>query len=197
MAEPGRYCVQAVLELDDTLVYSNQIVVTVAPPASREEERLAADFFTPEVGQVLTVNGSRALERANGVLSAALELKDNSVSSLAAVTLATPLSHTYKLLEENGGPEREFGLYKPDSAAVRKFVAQATEGGADRLVNAMGHARFLRDAPLLAGALVEEVPEGLASFAMASASADAASDALPLSDSLTATLRLKSAGLTD
>lgn len=211
MAEPGRYCVQAVLEVDDTLVYSNQLVITVAPPASRDEERLAADFFTPEVGQVLAVNGSRALDKANRVLAAALELPDNSVSKLAAVTLATPLSHNYKLLDEGAGegmddagaaesvasPRSRIDLYSADGDAVRKLVARATEGGADRMVNAMGHARFLRAAPLLGSMLVDEVPDGLEAFADAPSSAGAASHALPLSDALAATLRRKNAGLTD
>lgn len=210
MAEPGRYCLQALLEIDGSLVYSNQISVTVAPPASREEERLAADFFTPEVGQVLAVNGSRAMEGVNAILAEAVELPDNPVSALAAAALATPLSHNYKLLEIGGGrdsaratadgaeapDDSRIGLYRADPGAVRELVARATEGGADRLVNAMGHARFLRDAPLLAGILVEEVPEGLSAFGSAD-SATLATEALPLSEPLAARLRRKRATLTD
>lgn len=210
LAEPGRYCIQAVLDVDGQPVYSNQVMVTVAPPVSREEERLAADLFTPEVGQVLAVNGSRGMDQANNVLAAALELTDNPISKLAAVAIATPLSYTYKLIGEDEAapigaealaltaevaPQRSIDGYAPDPAAVRELLAGATDGRADELVNAMGHARFLRDAPVLAGVLVDEVPEGLASFDAVAERPEQSASMLPVSDALEAALQHKAGSL--
>jgi hypothetical protein len=209
MAEPGRYCIQATLELEGQLVYSNQLMVTVEPPASREEERLAPDVFTPEVGQVLAVNGSRAMEGVKDVLGNALELRENPISRLSAIALATPLSYRFKTLEEGDGaglesasaaarPERRIEAYDADPQAVKELLDRATEGGADLLVNAMGHARYLRDAPVLAGILVEEVPVGVAAFDMiAESAAEPRPSLLPVSDALEATLRVKAASLSE
>jgi hypothetical protein len=208
MARPGRYCVQAVLNVDGLDVYSNQITITIEPPASREEERLAADIFTPEVGQVLAANGSRSMEGVNNVLGNALELRDNPLSKLAAVTLATPLSYNFKQFNEPGGGsrdidaaaagERRIESYPADPQAVRELLARATEGRADEVVNVMGHARYLRDAPLLAGVLSDDVPEGIAAFeAVRGRGGPPATGALKVSDGLEATLRYKAAALSE
>jgi hypothetical protein len=167
MAQPGRYRVQAVLAIGGQTVFSNQLMITVEAPASRAEERLSVDIFTPEVGQVLGVNGSRGVEAVNDVLARALELRDNPISKLAAMALATPLSYAFKQLEfEHGEPlssgqrpggtgaGKRFQTYRADPAAARRLIAAAVvEGGGDVLINAIGHARFLREVPLLGPAL--------------------------------------------
>lgn len=204
MAEPGRYCVQAVIEVDGRPVYSNQLMVTVEPPRTRDEERLAGDLFTPEVGQVLTANGTRGLGGVNAVLAKATELPDNPVAQLAALALATPLAYSYKLLETEGAeaagetPRQRVESYAADPEAARKLLGGARDGNADALVNAVGHTRFLRNAPVLAALEREEVPnspQAYEAFAGNAAKAEAAT-ALPLSDSLRALLDTKAAGLT-
>jgi hypothetical protein len=204
MAEPGRYCVQAVLQVDGQPVYSNQLMITVEAPRTREEERLASDLFTPEVGQVLTANGTRGLDSVNDVLGKAAELADNPVSKLAAVTLATPLAFSYKLLETDEQavagepPQQRVEIYPADPQQSRKLLDNAIEDDADALVNAVGHTRFLRDAPLLAALVREEVPnspEAFLSFSADAEKADAAT-AVPLSDGLRSLLEKKASGLT-
>ncbi|MFN3727014.1 MAG: hypothetical protein ACK4SZ_11995 [Allosphingosinicella sp.] len=203
MAEPGRYCVQAVLEVDGQPVYSNQLMVTVEPPRTREEEMLAGDLFTPEVGQVLTANGTRGLSDVSYVLEKATELTDNPVSKLAAVALATPLAYSYKLLETDEqavageAPQQRVEVYPADPQAARKLIDGAIEDDADALVNAVGHTRFLRDAPVLAALDREEVPnspEAFLAFTADAEKADAAT-AVPLSDKLRSLLDTKAAGL--
>jgi len=205
MADPGRYCIQAVLDVDGGPVYSNQILVTVEPPATREEERLSADIFTPEVGQVLAINGSRTMDGVNKVLGNALELRQNPISALAAATLATPLSYTFKVLGDGGseadaggaGAGRQIEGYGADPQAVRHLLSHALDRP-DDLVNTMGQTRYLRDAPLLAGALTQDVPEGIEAFeAVADRRPQAAASVLPISDTLQAQLREKAAGLSE
>lgn len=210
MAEPGRYTLQAVLSIDDQPVYSNQLVVTVEAPRSRDEERVAADMFTPEVGQVLSVNGTRGLDRVNAVLEEALALRDNPVSKLAAVAIATPLARDFKLLREgsdDGGdgraamlesesPDRKVETYKADPAEARRLLAEASEGGADEVVNALGHTRYLRETPKLAAALGDGNDDARAlTTESVSATREAAAAAFSVSGELAATLNRKAAGL--
>lgn len=206
MAEPGRYAVQAVLEVDGEPVYSNRLWITVDRPRSREEERLAADFFTPEVGQVLAVNGSRGLDRVRDTLAAATEIENNPVSSLAAVALATPLAYDFKLLsfaDDPGAvaaaPQQRIEGYAADPQGARRLLARATADEPDALVDAIGHARFLRDAPLLAALEQAEVPNSPQAFAMFDEGAGRAEAAatLPISAGLRSTLAAKAAGLTE
>ena len=204
MAEPGRYSVQAVLTVDGRQVYSNQLCVTVAPPASREEERFASELFVPEVGQVLSINGTRALDDVNRKLENALALKDNPVSKLAAVALATPLAYEYKLLEagepvavEGAGPvaEQKIRVKKPDPAEAKRVLSEVSNGSADGLVNAMGHARYLREAPKLAEAMGASGGEAATDRTAEAIRSGASADALPVSGALDATLRQKAASV--
>ena len=162
MAEPGRYTVQAMLEVDGRAVISNALEVKVEPPASRDEERLAQDLFTPEVGQVLAVNGTRGVGSVVEVLQAATRLKQHPVARQAAIALAGPLADEYKLLQvdERARPgdtpadaARRVEVYQPDLKEARHLLGIATEGGADAAVNAVGHTRFLREAPKLSRAI--------------------------------------------
>lgn len=204
MTRPGRYGIQAVLRVGDELVFSNPLTVTVEAPASRAEERLAVDFFTPEVGRVLAVSGSRGGDGVNAVLAKALELKDNPVSKLAAMALALPLSLDFKLLEYGPGEGvgarqdagKRFATYPADPAAVRRLLAPAIAGGAEGLIDAMGHARFLREAPPLAGMFDEKTPRGIAAFDyFKAAGAGAGAAILPVGREFAAMLARKGASL--
>jgi hypothetical protein len=53
LAEPGDYAVQLGLRVDGDDVVSNELRLRVTPPRSREEEFLAQDFFSDDVGRVL------------------------------------------------------------------------------------------------------------------------------------------------
>jgi hypothetical protein len=153
---------------------------------------------------VITANGTRGLDDVNDVLAKAAELTDNPVSKLAAVTLATPLAFSYKLLETDEQtvagepPKQRVEIYPADPQQSRKLLDNAIEDDADALVNAVGHTRFLRDAPVLAALDREEVPnspEAFLSFSADVEKADAAT-AVPLSDKLRSLLETKASGLT-
>lgn len=162
MAEPGRYTIQAMLVVDGRAVISNPLEVKVEPPESREEERLAQDIFSPEVGQVLAVNGTRGVGSAVDALRAATRMRQHPLARQAAIALAGPLADEYKLLQvdERARPgetpaaaARRIEVYDADLKEARHLLAIATEGSADAAVNAVGHTRFLREAGKLARAL--------------------------------------------
>jgi hypothetical protein len=203
MTRPGRYGVQAVLRIADRLVFSNPLTITVEAPASRAEERLAVDFFTPEVGRVLAVNGSRIAGGVNDVLARALELKQNPVSKLAAMALALPLALDFKQLEvgptetPDGRPRKRFTTYKADPAALRALLAPAAQEGAEGLIETMGHARYLREVPALARLFGEEAPpRSAAAKNSRRTKAEPLAAILPVGGSYADMLASKSAGLT-
>ena len=99
LAEPGYYMVRVMLQIDGEDLVSNPITLRVLPPRSFDEERLAQDFFSDDVGRVLTFDGSRELTKGNGTLrEIADRLGDRPVANHARVALATPLAREYKRL---------------------------------------------------------------------------------------------------
>lgn len=162
MAEPGRYTVQAMLMVDGRAVLSNALVIKVAPPLHRDEEVLAQDLCTAQVGQVLAINGTRAVGAVSDILHAATRMKHHPLARQAAVALAGPLADEYKLLKVHDRAKagdapaqaaRRVEVYPPDLKEARHLLAIAMDGGADAAVHAVGHTRFLRQASKLARAL--------------------------------------------
>lgn len=99
LAEPGQYCIQAALHLDEGDVVSPLIKVRIAAPRNFEEENLAQDFFTDDVGRVLAFDGSRYLNTANETLHKVVTmLGDRRVARHAAIALARPMVRNYKTL---------------------------------------------------------------------------------------------------
>ncbi|HXH04792.1 MAG TPA: hypothetical protein VNN09_15940 [Candidatus Competibacteraceae bacterium] len=106
MAEPGNYTVQICLHLDGEDIVSNPLRLRVAPPRNYEEEYLAQDFFTEDVGRILTFDGSRCLERGNETLREIIgKLPEHRVAIHARIALANALADDYKQLDLREGVE--------------------------------------------------------------------------------------------
>lgn len=100
IAEPGYYQVQVALHLANEDVVSNEVNLRVAPPRGYEEEFLAQDFFTNDVGRILTFDGTRYLNKGNDTLrEVADRLSDRKVALHALVPLGKALAKEYKLLD--------------------------------------------------------------------------------------------------
>ena len=69
LSTPGNYSIQICLHLPSGEdIVSNELKLQVAPPKSYEDELLAQDFFTDDVGRVLTFEGTRVLHDATDTL---------------------------------------------------------------------------------------------------------------------------------
>jgi len=112
LAEPGDYCVQVALHHDGQDFLSNKLKIRVLPPRSFEEEHIAQDFFSDDVGRVISFDGSCFLEKANGVLRDVAErLKKQNVAMHASVALGYALSRDFKqLVEHDKKPGPRFGI---------------------------------------------------------------------------------------
>jgi hypothetical protein len=148
IADPGRYLLQVALHRDVEDLISNELYLRVAPPRSYEEELIAQEVFTQDVGRVLAVRGSEVLSSANDVLRTVVDrLNDRRIAIHAAVALAAPEAKDYKVLTTD--PTTEAGLQvktrdaKPQEA--RRLLDQALTSRRDDAAETLGHIGYLRE----------------------------------------------------
>lgn len=166
--EPGRYTVQVALHLDDEDIVSAPLRLCIKPPMQREEEHLAQDYFTEEVGRVLGFNGSRHLDAANDVLREVTEaMPDTPAAVHAHVALGTPLMHQYKLLDLNGDESDEEMAASVHEAGGKAKTLPAQEDNAREQLQAaliaapqkaaqtLGHVAYKRQADAMSAMLAE------------------------------------------
>lgn len=152
LGEPGNYEVQVALHLKDEDVVSNRMRLRVAAPQSFEEETLAQDLFSDEVGRILAFDGSMNFETGNDVLREVVErLPGRKVAWHAQVALANPLGRNYKLLALGDGRTRMMsagdgnGRFKIVSAkpdAARKGFGAALMKNPDQAAETLGHVDY-------------------------------------------------------
>lgn len=165
VAEPGAYDIQVAAEVDGVIVFSDPLHLRIAAPRSFEEESLAADFFTEEVGRTLAFSGTAALARANDTLRETVDRLPSSRAAIhAAVALAQPLARDFKSMTI---PETDVALTsvaeadgkvttrsaEPEQAV--ELLAQAVGGDqGSQAAETLGHVRYRRQ--------IEGVTEALA-----------------------------------
>jgi hypothetical protein len=165
IAEPGIYGVQVALHLDDEDIVSNALRIQVAPPKAREEEILAQDFFSDEVGRVLAMDGSQYFEGANDVLREVSErLADRNVALGARLALAIPRAHPYKLLSldkdamQMRAEDKSIGKFKVIKADTKKACKEMTtvlQKEAARAADMLGHIEYKQHVDMLSHFLAE------------------------------------------
>jgi hypothetical protein len=144
VAEPGRYTIQGAVRIGEEDVVSQPLELRIAPPASREEESLAQDFFTEDTGRILAIGGSRVLDRGNAVLQEVAErLPERRVAIHAQLALGAPLALDYKeLVADDGGIAVETRDARPDEA--KELVEEAVAKSPDTAAETVGHVRLNR-----------------------------------------------------
>lgn len=99
ISEPGYYTVQLALHLEGEDLVSNALRLRVAPPCGYEEEFLAQELFSDEVGRILAFDGSQFFAAGNDTLREIAEkLGERRIALHARVALATPWLRDYKHL---------------------------------------------------------------------------------------------------
>jgi hypothetical protein len=175
LAEPGMYTVQLALRYGGEDLVSNQLRVRIAPPRGYDEEYIAQDFLSQDVGRVLAFDGSRQLDHANDVLQeAATKLADRRVAHHALLALAKPLAREGKVLalpDQDGaaamapaaaaGGEIKMARAKP--AEARKQLNAALMKEENVAAETLGHIEY--------HAYVDQFSDWLAAHGEASAAA--------------------------
>lgn len=145
LAEPGDYTVQMVLHLPDGEdVVSNSLSLRIRPPLDREEEVLAQDFFSDEVGRILTFDGSQVLTNGlNALREVAERFDDRPVAIHARVALGNAVAREYKELEVRKG-ERRIRVRPADEDAARKELEAALIEPGPTAAESLGHVGYKR-----------------------------------------------------
>ena len=152
LAEPGDYTVQVALHLDGEDIVSNPLRLRVTPPRGYDEEALAQDFFSDDVGRVLNFDGSGVLTRANDVLQLVTErLPDRRVTVHARVALGNSVATERKRLQLGEGTEAavsafaaggRFVTLPADETAARKQLTSALMAETKVAAETLGHIDY-------------------------------------------------------
>lgn len=95
-AEPGEYRVRAFYRTEDGFVYpSNVMRLRIGRPGSKEEDRLAQDFFSRQVGLLLALEDGRS-PFLEGGLKTVETMLDQMKASPAAAAVAMMLAGSYR-----------------------------------------------------------------------------------------------------
>ena len=152
LAEPGVYEVQMSLHLDGEDVVSNVLKLKIAPPRDFDEEFIAQDFFSDDVGRVLTFDGSQVLDEANDTLHEVLDrYEKRRVALHVGVALGNPLTRDYRKLALGDG-QRDmtsahadkgvFELVNKKAREARSFLDAALTKNAQTAAETLGHIDY-------------------------------------------------------
>lgn len=100
VAEPGIFTLQVALHDEAGDIVSNPLTLRITPPKGYDEEYLAQDLFTEDVGRVLTFDGSRVLDQVMDVLQEISERLDGRrVAAHARIAIAATAMREFKSLQ--------------------------------------------------------------------------------------------------
>ncbi len=161
--EPGVYTVQASLQIEEEDVVSNALDIRVAPPRGYDEEFLAQEVFSEEVGRTLAFNGTRHFDQANDTLREVVDqMPERRVAKHARLALGNPLTRAYKLLvaETPDTPVEEvdqrFKMLKPEPEEAKAVLTEALVENADMAADTLGHIEYRSQVEQLGEFLADE-----------------------------------------
>jgi len=147
VAEPGWYTLQVALHLEDQDLVAAPLRVRIAPPLGHDEELLAQDFCSEEVGRVLAFHGSEALSQAADVLrEVRARLSSRRVALHASLALGDSLTRDSKLLVADAQAPKglKVGTVPAQPEEARKLLDAALTSEAAAAVQSLGHISFKR-----------------------------------------------------
>ena len=148
IAEPGTYTIQVVAKVDGEELVSNPMRLRVNPARDHEEERIAGEYFTDEVGRILAFNGSGVLERGNDTLREVAErIPDRRAALHARLALGNVAARDTKRLEpdDKAGEARmrvEVDKARPEEGHA--LLEEALIAEPEQAVESLGHIRWKR-----------------------------------------------------
>ncbi|HEV8355413.1 MAG TPA: hypothetical protein VGQ17_01475 [Gemmatimonadales bacterium] len=155
LAEPGRYLVQVALHRDSGDLISEPLMLRIAPPTGYSEEYLAQDFFTDEVGRVLSFDGSRTLGEANDTLRDVVgQLPSRRVATHAKIALACPESYRFKSLSIDSSGKKSIADTAVQPRALEE-LAVVLRDNALEAAETLGHVDTKYYSDLLAQRLAD------------------------------------------
>jgi hypothetical protein len=143
LSEPGNYTVQVAIRRGEEDIVSNPLRIQIKPPRGYDEEDLAQDLFSEDVGRTFAFDGTRAtnLSHANDLLLKTVErLPDRRVAVHARVALAMPGLRPNKELDYVDD-KPTIKTKKVETAAV-DMLAPALSAETDTAAETLGHIDY-------------------------------------------------------
>jgi hypothetical protein len=155
--EPGFYKLQVAIDLTDEIVVSNVLRIYVGPPSSREEVNIAPDYFSEDVGRVLTFQGSPSLSEATDVLRQLAETcPKNPAARHAKLAVEAPGLRAFKQIQM--GESREdlkLVSQKPRVEKAAEALSEALLDDPDTAADTIGHIAYFSALRTVAEAVEE------------------------------------------
>ena len=161
LAEPGNYTLQVALQVGGEDIVSNPLRLRVTPPAGYDEEFLAQDFFSDDVGRIVAFNGSRFLTKGNDVLRETTEkLGKRRVALHSSLALGSVAAQDYKQLveEEPEEPGRQLGIEVEPAQLeeARQLLSAALVDKSTVAIETFGHIEYKRRVDRASDLLAEQ-----------------------------------------
>ena len=146
IAEPGYYTIQIDLHVNGEDIVSNKLRVRVEPPRGYNEEFIAQDLFSDDVGRIISFDGSRFFAKGNDTLREVAErLPERRVALHASLALGNAMKSDYKYLDENPyEPRKQFGIkiQPAHTEEAYKLLTVALTAHPVAAVESFGHIDF-------------------------------------------------------
>ena len=104
ISEPGPYQVRVALNAGTAQALADPLILRVATPTCRDEENIAQDFFTDDIGRALAFGGAAEGTQAYATLEKIIDrFGESRVARQAQLALGLPKMKPCKRLRLNGG----------------------------------------------------------------------------------------------
>jgi hypothetical protein len=139
LAEPGEYMMQAVLKTPDAVIATNPLRLRIAHPRSWDEEVVAQNFFTRDVGRALAFGATPSRSAVVQTLLEVVErLPERAVSRHAALALAQGAMRDHRVLRTASGEEPGFDVVRADHEEARRLFQRALFENPGAAVESLG-----------------------------------------------------------
>ena len=145
-AEPGAYMLQGVLKTPETTIATNPLPLRIAHPRSWDEEVVAQNFFTRDVGRALAFGAAPSRSGVIKTLREVVErLPDRAVSRHAALALAQGVMRGHRILRTASNEERGFSLIPADHEEARRLFQCALFDNPSAAAESLGGEAYRRE----------------------------------------------------
>lgn len=142
LSEPGGYTLQAVLSTDSGVVASPRTPLRIGPSRTMDEEQLAQELFTKDIGRAFAFGTSHGPGRPIDTLREVLErLPQRAVARHAALALAEPWKEERRVLN-TGGDQRGFDRIPARPEEARELLKRALLDDPDEAERCFGPRRY-------------------------------------------------------
>jgi hypothetical protein len=142
LAEPGGYTVHAVLHTHDFVVAARPTRLRIAGACRVDDELMAQELFTKDVGRAFAFGASHAIEAPVAALHEVVErLPGRAVARYAALALAEAWKRDQRVLRLSG-EERRFERVAAQPEEARRLLELALVHDPEAAASCFGSARY-------------------------------------------------------